>query len=364
MVPYIFNTIRRYDWIMISAALFLVALGLLSLFSTAGGSYGILGRQFIWVFLGIALMIGVSMVDYRVFRLYPQPVLLLYGIGVLALAALFFFGSTIRGTRGWIELGIVTIGPAEMIKPVLVILLAKYFSMRHVEIYRFRHIITSGVYVLLPATLIFIQPEFGSVAVVLGIWFAIVLVAGIRIRHILVLVFMAILLGSLLWGTVLADYQKSRLITFLQPSADPQGQGYNVIQSTIAVASGGFLGKGLGNGTQVQQGFLPENKTDFIFAAIGEELGFMGITALLLALGVLLVRITHVARIAGNNFAQFSALGFAAFILVQAFVNIGMNVGILPVTGIPLPFVSYGGSSMITLFVTLGFLQSIHLRSS
>ena len=203
----------------------------------------------------------------------------------------------------------------------------------------------------------------GSLAVILGIWFGLMLFAGIKLRHVVTIVVLIILLAGLLWGTVLQDYQKDRLSTFLNPGADPQGQGYSVIQSTIAVSSGGILGKGIGNGTQVQLGFLPEHQTDFIFAAIGEELGLVGVGALLIALSILLARILNVARIAGNNFARFSALGFMLLILLQASINISMNIGILPVTGIPLPFVSYGGSSMITLFMVLGFLQSIRLRS-
>ena len=364
MIFYVASIIKRYDWVMIGAALFLVALGMLSIFSTSQGDFGILERQVVWLIIGLGLMVAVSMVDYRVFRLYPQPILLLYGIGILALLALFVFGSTIRGSRGWIELGIINIEPAEAIKPVIVLLLAKYFSMRHVEIYRFRHIVVSGMYVLLPAILIFLQPELGSLAVILGVWFGLMLFAGIKLRHVAALVVLTVLLAGLLWGTVLADYQKDRFSTFLDPRADPQGQGYNVIQSTTAVFSGGILGKGIGNGTQVQLGFLPENQTDFIFAAIGEELGLVGIGALLIALSVLLIRIIHVARIATNNFARFAALGFMLLILLQASINIAMNIGLLPVTGIPLPFVSYGGSSMITLFMVLGFLQSIHLRSS
>jgi len=363
VTAYIFDTVKKFDWLMLGSAFFLVFLGMLSIFSTSQGDYGNLEKQAVWVLLGIVLMIVVSMIDYRMFRLHPQPILVLYIAGILALLALFIFGTSIRGTKGWIELGIFNIEPVEAIKPVLVILLAKYFSMRHSEIYRFRHIIVSGLYVFLPALLVFLQPEFGSLLVILGVWFGIMLTAGIRLRHVILLVIVAVILMVVMWGTVLQDYQKDRFLVFLNPQSDPQGQGYNVIQSITAVSSGGILGKGLGGGTQVQLGFLPEHQTDFIFAAIGEELGLLGIAALLGAFGILFWRIFHIVYVAENNFARFAALGFVILIATQAFINIGMNVGILPITGIPLPFVSYGGSSMITLFIVLGFLQSIRLRS-
>ncbi len=363
MIVYIFNIVKKFDWLMVGSALFLVFLGMISIFSTSQGDYGNLEKQAVWVLVGIVLMIGVSMIDYRMFRLHPQPILVLYIAGILALITLFIFGTSVRGTKGWLEIGILNIEPVEAIKPVLVILLAKYFSMRHIEIYRFRHIVVSGLYVLLPATLVFFQPELGSLIVIFGVWFGIMLTAGIKLHHVILLILIAVIITVLLWGTVLQDYQKDRFLVFLNPQSDPQGQGYNVIQSVTAIASGGILGKGLGDGTQVQLGFLPEYQTDFIFAAIGEELGLLGLMALLGAFGILFWRIFYIVYVSENNFARFAALGFVILIATQAFVNIGMNLGILPITGIPLPFVSYGGSSMITLFIVLGFLQSIRLRS-
>ena len=308
-------------------------------------------------------LVGVSMIDYRMFRIYPLPILFLYIIGVAILALLILFGADIRGSKGWIQAGIINIEPAEAIKPVLVILLAKYFAMRHVEIYRFRHIIASGFYVLLPAALVFLQPEFGSLVVFLGVWFGLMLFAGIKARHILVLAVLSAVAGVLMWGYLLQDYQKSRVFSFMNPTSDAQGQGYNAIQSVTAVVSGGILGKGMGGGTQVQLGFLPEHQTDFIFAAISEEFGLAGVAVLLVLFAVFLWRIIHIAQSAENNFARFTAVGFALMVAIQMFVNIAMNIGLFPITGIPLPLVSYGGSSLITIFLALGFLQSIKMRS-
>lgn len=363
MFSYTLNVVKRYDWPMLAAAFLLVGLGLLSLLSTGGGDQSNLIKQMVWLALGSMALIGVSMIDYRMFRIYPLPILFLYMLGVVTLALLLIFGTYVRGSKGWIQAGIINIEPAEAIKPVLVILLAKYFAMRHVEIYRFRHIIASGFYVLLPSALVFMQPEFGSLVVFLGVWFGLMLFAGIKARHVLILALLSAVAGALMWGYLLQDYQKSRVVSFMNPAADARGHGYNTIQSITAVVSGGVLGKGMGGGTQVQLGFLPERQTDFVFAAISEEFGLAGVAVLLGLFAVFFWRIVHIAESAQNNFARFAAVGFAIMIAMQMFVNIAMNIGLFPVTGIPLPFISYGGSSLITIFLVLGFLQSIKMRS-
>ena len=235
--------------------------------------------------------------------------------------------------------------------------------MRHVEMYRFRHIVVSGLYVAVPATLVLFQPELGSLLVMVSIWLGIMLVAGIRARHLIVLTLLGVLLLSFAWIFALEDYQKGRVLTFFNPQRDPYGQGYNVTQSLIAVGSGGIFGQGVGQGVQAQFGFLPEKQTDFIFAALVEELGVLGAAFLIILFAVLIWRIGLVAKRAQNNFARLAAVGFAIMIFSQATINIGMNLGLFPVTGIPLPLVSYGGSSIIMLFITLGFLQSIQMRS-
>jgi rod shape determining protein RodA len=268
-----------------------------------------------------------------------------------------------RGAESWYRLGPITFEPVELAKIILIILLAKYFSMRHIEIYRIRHIVVSGLYMFLPSALVFIQPDIGSVMILLATWFGVMIISGIKIKHIFVLLILGVVFIAVSWSFALQDYQKERLLSFINSEVDPRGSGYNVAQSVIAIGSGGFLGKGLGEGTQTQLGFLPEAQTDFIYAAIVEEMGLLGGILLLACFVFLLRRIMAISRSAQNNFARLVAAGFSVMIVSQIFVNIGMNLGILPITGLPLPFVSYGGSSMISLFTMLGVLQSIKVNS-
>ena len=312
--------------------------------------------------MGFFLMIGISFFDYRILKNYQAPTLFLYGVSTLLLLGILIFGVSVRGAESWYRIGFISIEPVEFVKVALIILFAKYFSMRHIEMYRMRHIIASGMYMFIPAFLVFLQPDIGSALILFCIWLGVMIIAGIHVKRLAQLALIGVVTFFLAWNFAFHPYQKERLLTFLSPETDPRGAGYNVLQSAIAIGSGGIWGKGIGEGSQTQLGFLPEPNTDFIYAAIAEEMGFIGIILLLSCFLLFLRRIIHIAKSTGNNFARLVAGGFFVMVFSEILINVGMTLGLLPITGIPLPFVSYGGSSMISLFVMLGILQSIRIN--
>lgn len=344
------------DWVLVVAIAPLVLAGLITMKSLgAGGSDYFFNRQVIWVSVGFVVFFLASTVDWRFLR-NGWMLVALYLAGLGALAALLVFSEAIRGAQSWLSLGIFSLEPSEPMKLVLVLMLAKYFSRRHVEIRHFRHIFISGLYASLPALLIFLQPDLGSAAIFFFIWLGMILISGVSKRHILfvgAVIISVVLIG---WFYALAPYQKARVLSFIDPWRDPEGAGYNALQSVIAVGSGGLLGRGIGFGTQSRLEFLPEHETDFIFAAFAEEWGFFGVSVLLFFFGVVFWRLMKAAYAGRSNFEKLFGIGLILIVLSHFVVNIGMNVGMLPVTGITLPFLSYGGSHIITLFLGLGVL--------
>lgn len=355
---------KKLDWILIIVTLLLVSIGLLSIYSSSlgKGDFFNFKKQIIFFGGGFFLMLGLSFVDWRSLREDPYLILILYFLCLAALVGLFFFAPEIRGVRSWYKIGPISIDPIEFTKIVLIILLAKYFSGRHIEMYRIRHILLSGFYVLIPALLIFFQPELGSILILIALWVGILLISGIKIRHFLILCFCGLLLLILGWSAFLKDYQKERVINFIVPQIEPLGGAWSQTQAKIAIGSGGIFGQGLEQGSQTQYGFLPEPQTDFIFAAIAEEFGLVGVGILLFLFSLLIWRIIKITLSASSNFPRLFGTGLAILIISQVFINIGMNLGILPIIGIPLPLVSYGGSSLVMTFVGLGILQSIKSR--
>ena len=267
-----------------------------------------------------------------------------------------------RGAASWIKVGLFNIDPSEPMKLILVLLLAKYLSRRHIAIARIGVLLISGFYVALPAFLIFLQPNFGTAAMLGLLWLGMALVSGIRIRHLLALIFLGALSALILWLAVLLPYQKARIISFLDPYQDARGAGYHALQSMIAVGSGGTWGRGIGLGTQSRLAFLPEHETDFIFAAFAEEWGFIGTALLMFFYGVVLWRILHAGMYAESNFEKLFAAGIALLLFFQSSIHFGMNIGVFPITGLGLPMVSYGGSSLITTFFALGILESFSIH--
>lgn len=346
------------------AVFLLMALGLLTLFSLSSVSiFPFFERQIIWAGIGILGLISVSLIDFRVFRTQSAVVLLIYFAAIFLLIAVLLGNFAIRGVEAWVRIGAFSLQPVELAKLALIILLAKFFSKRHIEIYRLRHLIVSGAYFAIPALLVLLQPDLGSAVVLGAIWASIIIFSGIKLRHFLTLIVFTAVLSLLAWAMVLAPYQKDRVTTFFNPYAVPQSAGYQMIQSMIAVGSGQVWGKGLGYGSQSHLNFLPEAETDFIFAAYAEEWGFVGVAILLSLIFIVLWRIVLISMRSSDNFSRLYALGFAALIFVQSFIHIGMNMGVLPVTGLTLPFVSYGGSSLITLLLGVGILQNIKINS-
>jgi rod shape determining protein RodA len=269
-------------------------------------------------------------------------------------------GHAAKGATKWFTVGGVSFQPSDPIKLALIILFAKYFSRRHVEIRNFRHILVSGFYALVIFGLIFIEPDFGSAIVVFLIWLGMILVSGVSKKHLFLVFLAGAMVFSGLWIYVLRDYQKNRIENFIHPLADTKGSGYNAYQALIALGSGQVLGKGIGYGTQSKLKFLPEYKTDFIFAAYSEEWGFVGVAILFIFYAIFIWRVIVNAYHGATNFEILFGLGLAILFMAHFFVNAGMCLGLLPVTGITFPFMSYGGTSLLTSFTGLGILMGMN----
>lgn len=354
--------IKTIDWILLGAIIPILIAGLLTMSSFSDANL-FFNKQLIWIGVSLVIFFVLSTIDFKFLR-KTQIVFSLYVLVVVLLTLLFIVGATIKGAQGWFNVGLFSIQPSELAKIVIILLLAKYFSRRHVEIKNFRHIIVSGVYAGIICVLVLLQPDFGSALMIFAIWFGMVFVSGISKKHVLFVFTMGALLIAFLWGFVLMDYQKTRIMTFIHPMEDIQGAGYNAYQSTITVGSGQLLGKGVGYGTQSRLKFLPEYQTDFIFAAFAEEWGFLGVIVLFMLYLLVLWRILKTAMSGATNFEILFGLGLSLMIVAHLIVNIGMNIGIMPVTGITIPFMSYGGSHLVVTFAALGILQSMRRYSS
>lgn len=360
---FLVEQLKKLDWWLIGAVLVIVAFGLAGIYSAgvAKQDFSNFGKQFIFFGIGFSLMIALSYFDYRILRNNSYLILSFYFFCLLLLGGLYFFAPLTRGTRGWYHLGFFTLDPNEPVKIALTVLLAKYFSMRHVEMYKFRHIILSGVYVFFPALLIFLKPDLGGVTVLVLAWLGMLFVSGIRLKHFMILCLCFALVTGFSWQFLMKDYQKQRVISFIFPQDVLKGS-WSQTQTKISIGSGKIFGEGLANGSQVQYGFLPEPHTDFIYSVMGQEWGFLGLTVFFGAYLLMIWRILKIALESDTNFPRLFAVGFAIIIMAQATINMGMNLALLPVIGIYLPFVSYGGSGMIANFMSLGILQSIYTK--
>jgi len=357
--------LKNLDWIMVGSAILLTIFGIMSIWSVSVGyqNFANFEKQLIFFGTGLFFMFLVSFIDWRWIKNNPYLILLLYGIGILALIGLFIFAPEIRGTKGWYRIGGISVDPIEYMKVILIILMAKYFSMRHIEMYRIRHILLSGVYFALPVALIFLKPDLGSAMLLSIIWLVTLIVSGIKKRHLFVILSVGLIVFASGWSFVLQDYQKDRILSFVEPELDPLGIGWSQLQSKIAVGNGGIFGTGFQQGSQTMYGFLSEPQTDFIFASIAEQFGFVGIVFLFALFGVLILRVLKLAREAQSNFPRLVGTGFATLLIVEIGINVAMNLGLLPIVGLPLPLVSYGGSSLIMGYASLGLLQSIKTHS-
>lgn len=349
--------IRRTDWVLFSCAMLISLAGLVTMSSFVGESI-FFSRQIIWISLAVAAFFTCSFIDFRFLR-KTGVIVTLFSVICFLLALLLVIGGITRGVQSWFDFGFFSFQPSDPAKIVLILLLSKYFSRRHVEIAHIRHIVLSALYALIFIGLIIVQPDFGSAIVLFAIWFGMVMVSGISKKHLLAVFLVAAVSGLVLWTFVFHDYQKQRIISFIYPLEDIRGAGYNAYQSMVAVGSGELLGKGIGYGTQSKLRFLPEYQTDFIFAAFAEEWGFVGSVILLFIFAVLIWRIISVSMRGATNFETLFGLGVVILFMTHFVVNIGMNVGLLPVTGITVPFMSYGGSHLLVEYTALGIISSM-----
>lgn len=327
--------------------------------------YGILGsenqffiRHLIYTFVGLFVMIFISLFDYRYLKNYSSPSLVLYLVSIVLLI-LTFFSRSVRGTNAWIIVGGFTFEPSEIAKLILIILMAKYFSQRHVHINNLRNILVSGLYFAIPMAIVMNQPDLGSGIILTAIWVGMLLAVGINKKHLFVLILMGVVASYVAWLFLLQPYQKDRIMTFINPGSDPRGSGYNIIQSKIAIGSGFWLGSGVGNGSQSKLGFLPEPHNDFAFSSAIEQFGFLGGFGILGLIFMIVWRILNIGSRSVNNFGKLFAIGMSIFIFSHAFVSASVNTGLMPVTGIPFSLLSYGGSHLIAIMIGIGILQSI-----
>lgn len=345
------------DWTLYIIPFLLCAFGIVIIFSIDYGSKtNIAFDQIKFVIIGLAAAISLTFFDYRALKgLY----LFLYIAGIALLLLVTIMGSASFGATRWIDLYVFQLQPSELFKLINLIVLAKLFADWR-EINRKNFVITCAL-VVLPLVLILFQPDLGTASVIFVSFLAVLFLSPIKKTYIILGLVVLIALSPIGWR-FLKDYQKDRVAAFINPASDPQGAGYNVSQAKIAVGSGGLWGRGIGKGSQSQLNFLPVAHTDFIFAGTAEATGFLGSTFLLALLFILIIRTYMIAQKARDAFGMYLAGGIGTIFLFQTLVNVGMNLGIMPVTGIPLPFVSYGGSSMLTNMAALGILQSIYLR--
>ena len=356
----IFRFKTNIDWVLFLVTLPLIGAGLITMNSFTGNNY-FFEKQSIWAMISIFVFFLLSFVDFS-FLKRSKFLIFLFFISVGLLSSLFIMGSVFKGAQSWFSLGFLSFQPADFIKIVTILLLAKYFSKRHIEIAHIKHIFISGIYAFAFFILVLLQPDFGSAIIIFFIWFGMVLVSGISKKHLFGVFLIGIITFGGLWNFVFQNYQKQRISTFIHPLADIRGAGYNAYQSTIAVGSGQVLGKGVGYGTQSRLQFLPEYETDFIFASFAEEWGFVGVIILFTLYLVLIWRILINAFHGSSNFETLFGLGLAILFMSHFIVNIGMNIGLLPVTGVTIPFLSYGGSHLLAEYIGLGILMS--MRSS
>jgi rod shape determining protein RodA len=344
----------KLDAPLLTGLLAVAAFGLVVLWSAGGQDQGLLVRQLVRLGVAFGVMLVIAQLPPKVLRLWA-PWMFLIGLGLLF--AVLFFGDTGKGAQRWLDLGVVRFQPSEMMKLAVPMMAAWYLHDRPLPP-RFLELCALLLMVVVPAFLIARQPDLGTALLVASSGILVVLLGGLRVRMILLLGALGAALAPVLWY-FMHDYQRRRVLTFLQPESDPLGAGYHIIQSKIAIGSGGLFGKGWGNGSQAQLEFLPERSTDFIFAVLGEEFGLIGLALLIVGYLFIIGRGLYIALQAQDTFGRLLAGSISLTFFVYVFVNTGMVTGLLPVVGVPLPLVSYGGTSMVTLMAGFGMLMSI-----
>lgn len=364
-----YSPVRYLDPLLIVATLGLTALGAVMIYSATSHRLEAAGmnpmhfvnRQMVALAIGIIAMVVVTAIDYRLYRVWAPVV---YAASLVMLVITASTGTTVNASRAWIVFGGFQFQPAELAKPALILMLAALFHERRESALGLRALVEATVIAAAPILLILAQPDLGTAIVFVAITFGVLLIARVRVRYMVALAAIGVIsMAGALQLNILKEYQLERLTTFLQSSeADLQDAGWNVAQAQIAVGSGQVSGQGLFQGSQTRMSYVPENHTDFIFTVVGEELGFLGASLLLALFALLLWRALQTAAVARDTLGALIAAGVIAVFSFQLFINVGMSVGIMPVTGLPLPFVSYGGTSLIGSFIMVGLLQNVYMR--
>ncbi len=348
------------DWGLIATTFAIILIGLACLYSSAGESNpAIFYKQIIWILVGILTMAVVFIIDYRVLMYSAWP---LYLFVIISLLLVLVIGREISGARRWISLGPMGIQPSELAKITVIIWMAYWGeTKKHIQGYGIRELIVPAFFILIPIVLILTEPDLGTAGIVAFIALIMFLLLGIRRSTLISMSILFISVMPFAWMS-LKEYQRLRILSFFDPSRDPLGSGYHAMQSKIAVGSGGFAGKGFLEGTQTQLRFLPEHHTDFIFSVVAEEWGFMGSTVLLVLYLILITKIISLGTKAKDRFGSMLCFGIAGYFTLHIFINIAMAIGIFPVVGVPLPFISYGGSFMLMNLVCIGIILNISWR--
>ena len=352
---------KRFDWVLLGLALAIAGFGIVTFYAIDPSDLSFVYRQSVFIILGLIAIGFIGVFDYRILKNYSAASIAIY-IFSLLLLLLVLATKEIRGASSWLTFFGLRVEPSEFAKLALVVLLAKYFSQKHVEIYRFHHIIASALYAFIPAGLTLLQPDLGSMLIFVAVWFAMLLFSGIKRTHFLALLMIGVIVVTSSWAFVLKPYQKDRIISFANPYLDPQGRGYNTIQARTTLGSGQWFGTYFTEKREMIPVLVPEPYTDFTFAAFGQKFGYIGILALLALVAGLMIRIGSIASKTKNNFAKLYSLGFLTIIGVHVVINGGMNLGLMPITGIPFPFLSHGGSHLMMLMLGLGLMESIKVH--
>jgi len=355
--------LRNTDPLLFIAIIFIILIGFLSLYSASHEPNGKMQKNFAWqqaVWMGTFLCLAVIVFWFGYERLLDYGYLI-FAVNILFLLLVLSIGSTRLGAKRWFSFGVFSLQPSELCKIGFILALVKYISTNSGSIHRFKVVLTALIMCILPMLLIIKQPDLGTAIIFLPILFSVLFASGARISHLIYIILTGILSFPVLWH-FLRDYQRQRLLVFLNPNADPLGAGYTIIQSKIAVGSGGIFGKGWMSGTQNQLNFLPERHTDFIFSVIGEEWGFLGAILLLWLFLLLINRLLKIAEMTNDQRGRLLVVGVAALLWFQVFTNIAMVIGIMPVVGLPLPLISYGGSSLLTTMLLITMAISVQFR--
>ena len=354
------GSIRDYDWWLLATAFAICGIGVLEIWSATHASYldGMHKHQLEWIALGVVLMVLLSRIDYHTI-MDQAPIL--YLIAIVALVAVLALGHSRFGAKRWLPILGGLLQVSELVKLIIIIVMARYFSEVRTDQLSLTDLLKAGAIVGLPLVLIMKQPDLGTALVLLPLVAVGAYLAGLQWKHALAILALAAVMVPVGYH-FLKPYQKERVTTFLRPEEDPRGAGYQILQSKIAVGSGGFWGKGLGHGSQNQLGFVPVRYSDFILAALAEELGFAGVFVALLLYMFLLLRLVQNAQRAHDRAGMFLVMGVAAVLGFHVLVNVAMVIGFMPVTGIPLPLMSYGGSATLFVFLALGLVMNVRIR--